>query len=187
MRVGMTFALIVLSAALATQAAGQASGPRGQRSCETPALTPQETSRLVFLREEEKLAHDVYQFLGAQWDLRIFRNTALSEATHFQHVGLLQSRYGVADPAAGRAAGEYVDLRFANLYFELTAKGSASLKDALEVGILIENGDIALLEAGLIETAQPDIKRVYTNLLNGSSNHLDAFETVLEILLASTK
>lgn len=67
------------------------------------------------------------------------------------------------------------------------AKGAASLKDALEVGVLIENGDIAVLEAGLIETAQPDIKRVYTNLLNGSSNHLDGFESVLEILLASTK
>jgi len=187
MRVGMTFAFIVLSAALGSQAAGQGSGPRGQGSCETPALTSQEKSRLVFLREEEKLAHDVYQFLDGQWNLRIFRNIALSEVTHFQHVGLLLSRYGVADPAAGRAAGEYTDLRFGNLYLELTAKGSGSLKDALEVGILIENGDIALLEAGLIETAQPDIKRVYTNLLNGSSNHLDAFETVLEILQASVR
>ena len=187
MRVGMTFALIVLSLALATQAAGQGSGRRVQGSCETPALTPQETSRLVFLREEEKLAHDVYQFLDAQWNLRIFRNTALSEVTHFQHIGFLLSRYLVADPAAGKAAGEYTDLRFTNLYLELTAKGAASLKDALEVGVLIENSDIALLESGLVETKQPDIKRIYTNLLNGSSNHLDAFETVLEIWLASMR
>jgi hypothetical protein len=187
MRVGMIFAFIVLSMVLANRAAGQGYGSRGRGLCETPALTSQEKNQLVFLREEEKLAHDVYLFLDVQWNLRIFRNIALSEATHFQHVGLLLSRYGVADPAAGRAAGEYADIRFANLYFEFTTKGSASLKDALEVGTLIEKGDIAVVEAGLIETAQPDIKRVYTNLLNGSSNHLDAFETVLEILLASAR
>jgi hypothetical protein len=55
----MTFALLVLSGALATQAAEQSSVPRGQRACETPAFTPLEASRLVFLREDAKLAHDV--------------------------------------------------------------------------------------------------------------------------------
>jgi hypothetical protein len=73
----------------------------------------------------------------------------------------------------------------AALYFDLTTKVALSLKDALEVGVLIEKTDIQDLEAGLAEAKQPDIKRVYANLMNASYNHLESFEANLELLAAA--
>ena len=145
-------------------------------------LSTEETTRLVFMREEEKLARDVYRFLAAKWNLRLFANIARSEEAHFQQVGRLISRTELADPAAGKADGEFTDLKLTALYAELIGKGSLSVKDALEVGVLIEQTDIADLETGLTEAKAADLKRVYSNLLNASYNHLDSFETALELL-----
>ena len=73
------------------------------------------------------------------------------------------------------------------LFQQLIAKGNVSAQDALEVGVMIEKVDIQDLVDGLLETKQADIKRVYTNLLNASIQHLDSFETTLEPLLLSAK
>jgi len=43
------------------------------------------------------------------------------------------------------------------------------------VGILIEETDIEDLENLLDQTAKNDIGQVYTNLLDGSNSHLEAF------------
>lgn len=143
-------------------------------------LTADEEKTLVFMREEEKLARDVYQVLAAKWNLRIFSNIAKSEQRHFDSIGVLLERYGVKDPAASAPAGVYSDTRLTALYAELVAKGSLSLKDALEVGVLIEKTDIADLESALKTTSKLDIKNVYANLLAGSISHQEAFESVLE-------
>jgi len=148
----------------------------------TLVLTAQEASTLTWMREEEKMARDVYDFLAAKWNLRLFTNISFAESRHFAQVGTLLTRYRIADPAVGRAAGEYWDSRITALYTELTTKGAASVKDAVEVGILIENHDIADLQGALAETTRIDVKRVYTNLMNASFNHLDTFEGALEIL-----
>ena len=65
------------------------------------------------------------------------------------------------------------------LYDELVAQGSASLKDAIEVGIAIEKLDISDLKTLRARTSRVAIKRVYTNLINGSNNHLAAFNRAL--------
>jgi hypothetical protein len=151
-----------------------------------PNLSPAETSRLLFMREEEKLAHDVYIFADEKWNLRVFRNIAQSETMHFNQIGVLLARYSIVDPSASKLAGEFVDPKLSNLYLDLTAKCALSLKDALEAGVIIEKVDIDDLEAGLAETKQTDIKRVYTNLMNASYSHLDAFEESLELLACIT-
>lgn len=150
-----------------------------------PIATAEEAERLTFMREEEKLARDVYHFLYTKWNLRIFDNISRSEQTHFDQIGILLARYNLPDPAAGRAPGEFTNPRFASLYAELTLKGSLSVADALEVGVLIEKTDIDDLETSLTVTRRLDMRRVFRNLLNASDNHLDAFETVLEAVKAT--
>jgi len=143
--------------------------------------TPAEAQSLAFMREEEKLARDVYQKLFEKWNLTTFRNIAASEDRHFNSIGNLLTRYSVADPARDTQPGIFVDPALTALYSELMAKGELSLKDAVEVGILIEQTDIKDLKTALTATTKVDIQRVYTNLLNGSFQHLEAFETALEI------
>jgi len=168
------FASTLMGVSLATQAHSQGRP--------VPSLNSTETDRLLFMREEEKMAHDVYVFADEKWNLRIFRNIAQSEATHFNQVGSLLTRYGIADPSSAKLPGEFVNPQLTTLYLDLTAKSALSLKDALEAGVIIEKVDIQDLEDGLVETKQTDIKRVYTNLMNASYNHLDAFEETLELL-----
>lgn len=136
-------------------------------------LTEAEQSGLVWMREEEKLAHDVYQVLGDLWGVRTFANITSSESIHMGAVKTLLDRYGIADPAAGRAVGEFTDPAMQALYDELVAQGRRSLMDALEVGAAIEELDIADLQARA--TATPDIAAVYADLEKGSRNHLRAF------------
>ena len=59
------------------------------------------------------------------------------------------------------------------------AKGGLSLIDALEVGVIIEVTDIEDIENYLKLTDNKDIIQVFTNLLNGSENHLAAFNSHL--------
>jgi hypothetical protein len=146
------------------------------------SATAEEAKSLAFMREEEKLARDVYQQLYAKWKYRVFANIVQSEQRHFEAVGVLIARYGVTDPAAHTAAGVFADPALSALYNELVAKGSLSLKDALEVGALIEKKDIEDLETALKATDKADIKTVYANLLAGSLNHQEAFDNVLELL-----
>ena len=131
---------------------------------------------LTFMRQEEQLARDVYTALASKYSQAApFVNIATSEQRHFDTLGLLLARYGIADPAAGHGAGSYADTELQALYTKLLATGSESLAKAYEVGITIETKDIADLKAAIAETTQTDAKAVFGNLLNGSENHLAAF------------
>ena len=46
------------------------------------SLTESEIQDLVFIREEEKLARDVYDALRLRWGSRVFSNIESSEQTH---------------------------------------------------------------------------------------------------------
>jgi hypothetical protein len=143
--------------------------------------TEAEVKWIVFMREEEKLARDVYRALYERWKLPVFDRIAQGEAQHFTAIGTLIARYNIADPAATDVPGEYKDPRFTALYAELTAKGALSVKDALEVGVRIETIDIADLEAAVQNTDKYDLKRMFNNLTTASFSHLDAFESYLEV------
>jgi hypothetical protein len=165
-----------------TPAMAQYPGPRPGSGVTTAVqpVTAEETKSLQFMREEEKLARDVYQALFDKWNLVVFQNIAASESVHFEVIGKLLARYGVADPALA-GTGVYTDPSLNVLYNQLLAKGMQSAQDALQVGILIEKQDIGDLENALKATTKFDIKRVFNNLMNGSYNHLDAFETVCTV------
>lgn len=149
-------------------------------------LTEDEITTILYMREEEKLAHDVYVMMSAQWGYPIFANIANAEQTHTEAVLQLMVRYGLEDAAANNPVGVFENADLQNLYDQLVAQGSQSLEDALLVGGLIEETDILDLQSGVALTDKPDIQFVFQNLLNGSSNHLRAFATRYEQLTGET-
>jgi hypothetical protein len=143
------------------------------------ALTDDEKYWLTYMREEEKLARDVYLSLGSTWNIPIFSNIAQSEQVHMDSVKTLLDRYGLSDPAAGKAQGEFTDPVLQKLHDDLIAQGSLSGAEALRVGVFIEETDISDLNKAIAATTHNDIRTVYNNLLQGSMNHLSAFESIL--------
>ena len=160
-------------------------GPVRNQALTVPAtapgdLTADEIDGLTFMREEEKVARDVYLTLGDLWGAQVFSNIAGSEQTHMDAIGTLLDRYAIADPAAGNAIGEFTNPDLQALYDDLVALGSQSLADALTVGVVIEETDIADLMDELSAVEHADIQRVYDNLENGSTNHLRAYVSNLQ-------
>jgi len=145
----------------------------------TAGLTEQEVDGLLFMIEEEKLAHDVYVTLGAQWDMPVFNNISNSESTHVDAVKTLLDRYELTNPTTGNDVGVFVDAQLQELYTTLVEQGSQSLADALIVGATIEDLDIVDLQTRIAQTERSDIQLVYENLMKGSRNHLRAFTSTL--------
>ena len=143
------------------------------------ALTAQEASAILFMKQEEKLARDVYKTLHAQWGAAIFANIAASEQNHMNAVDGLISRYRLKDPTPA-AVGAFSYKELQSLYTTLVEKGGLSLTDALEVGVLVEETDIEDLRAALLTARDRPIRTVFGNLLNGSLNHLAAFHSWLK-------
>jgi len=114
--------------------------------------------------------------LAARWNVPIFRTSARSEQAHLNAVGVLLDRYGIADPAAGRAAGSFANAALQQLYDRLVKQGSASLAAAAAAGVEIEKTDIADLGARLADASNADVRLVLARLARASQNHLRAFE-----------
>lgn len=146
----------------------------------TTDLSEVEVEGLSYMREEEKLARDVYLMLYEQWGIRIFQNIAGAEETHMSAVADLLERYGLPDPAADTVVGVFANPELQALYDQLMEDGSQSLADALRVGALVEEVDIIDLETYIAQTDNEDVLLVYQNLLKGSYNHLRAFTSTLE-------
>jgi len=141
-----------------------------------------DAAEVSFMREEERMARDIYVQLGEKWNLTVFRNIAASEQKHFEALGRVLENKNLPDPSAGKQAGVYADPKLNTLFNELIAKGMKSVQDALEVGVAVETADIADLEQAIAATTRTDLKRIYTNLMNASYNHLDAFQNNIELV-----
>lgn len=137
-------------------------------------LIKSEKEGLQLMREEEKLAHDVYTVLYEKWKLPIFSNISKSESRHFDAVGYLLETYEIEDPAFSEP-GKFANDELSELYESLVTKGRESLLAALEVGALIEEVDIKDLNNLLAMNPDSTISMVYENLLRGSGNHIRAF------------
>ena len=149
-------------------------------------LTAAESEALLYMREEEKLAHDVYVTLYEKWQLSVFQNISESEQTHADAVKTLIERYGLTDPAAGAAVGTFTNATLQSLYDQLVAQGSLSLADAIKVGAAIEEIDILDLEERMTQTDKADIILVYESLMKGSRNHLRSFTSTLQTQTGET-
>lgn len=187
----LTLGLAFTSFAAVTPTSAAGNGPNGNNNTTTrpsvrpvvpapsPVLSAEESDGLKFMREEEKLARDVYLNMADLWGAQVFSNIAASEQKHMDAIGTLLTRYKITDPTAGKGIGEFSNAELQALYDDLMAMGSQSLTDALQVGALIEETDIEDLVDELAAVKHSDIKQVYTQLERGSENHLRAFTSNL--------
>ena len=143
-------------------------------------LSQDEKDSLIYMREEEKLARDVYQTLGQTYNLQIFKNIANSEQKHMDSIEVLLDKYNLADPITNNGVGEFTNSNLASLYSQLVEKGLKIQVEALKVGATIEDLDIKDLTQDLAKTNKQDITQVYTSLRAGSYNHLRAFTNNLK-------
>jgi hypothetical protein len=139
------------------------------------ALSTDETNSLLVMREEEKLAYDVYTTLYKKWGLAVFNNISSSEITHTTAVLTLMNRFNIADPVGNNAVGIFENSTLQALYNQLVAQGSISITEAVKVGATIEDLDIFDLHEWQKKVDNQDINFVYDNLTKGSRNHLRSF------------
>ena len=135
---------------------------------------------LVQLREEEKLARDVYLTLYFEWQLAIFQNISNSEQNHMDQVGALLDNFGIPDPIVDGTVGVFQDEHIAHLYEALVAQGMQSEVHALLVGATIEDLDIFDIREMRSHTNNQAVLVTYDQLECGSNNHLNAFVKQLE-------
>lgn len=141
-------------------------------------LTLEQIDDLLFMYQEEKVARDVYTKLYELWGQNVFKNIIISEESHIEGVKGLLLTYNIPVPISDTNIGEFPLVELQELYDTLLAKGKLSAQDALEVGVIVEEKDIAdLLEK--TKDVPADVLKVYGNLLNGSYNHLNAFNRSL--------
>lgn len=141
----------------------------------TTTLTAEEVKDLLYMREEEKLARDVYITLYNMYKIPIFNNISKSEERHMSAVKTLLDKYQLEDPVTDDSVGKFSNPKFTELYNTLVERGKKSVVEALTVGAFIEDLDIKDLQDAISRTNKSDIKIVYENLMNGSKNHIRSF------------
>ncbi len=170
------------------------------------ALDFNEETHLVFMREEEKLARDVYVSMGLRYpDSVVFGQVDDSEQRHTDAVKQALAGYGVKDPNTNDNTGVYTGSEYGGYFTEkyayLVDRGSVSELDALYVGAFIEeldmldirrcpaviveqnNGVDSAEQCGRDYTDQPDIINLYDSLLKGSKSHLRGYVRAIEAII----
>ena len=175
-------ALVVtgLAAAMAPALAAKGGTDRAPqvRAAALTELSEAEIATLKWMREEEKLARDMYLTLNTYFPAKIFTNIAASEQKHFDALGKKLVLYGIDDPATDQV-GVFTDPALQALYDELLGLGMVSYVEALKVGVIIEETDLTDLEAAIDGTDSAPLARTYQHLLKGSEHHLAAFTKLL--------
>ena len=153
--------------------------PSASSSTSSNTVATKSTAELLaYLIEEEKLAHDVYTVLAQKWGANTFTNILSSEVSHQSQVAGLLPTYGVADPRSSQL-GVFTNAELQALYNKLIAQGSINVTEAYKVGIAIEEMDIADLKADMALVSDQKVLSVMQTLLDGSYNHLAAFQKKL--------
>jgi len=176
------FATTLCATSAASAAGGYGGGMNSQSSQDASTLDATETANLVYMREEEKLARDVYITFYQTWSMPVFDNIAASEETHTTQVEDMLEKYRIDDPVVDDTVGVFVDPKLASLYTTLVTQGSASSLAALYVGAAIEEIDMIDLQAAIEASDNADVRLLYENLMSGSRNHLRAYVGQIEDL-----
>jgi hypothetical protein len=134
-----------------------------------------EEESLKYYIEEEKLAYDVYLAMYEKYGTRIFSNIMKSEMNHQEKVLTLLKSRNIQDPRSG-SPGIFINQELQELYNELISLGNKSQEDAIKVGIIIEERDIADLTKEISRTKDNEVKSVLEELKKASENHLQTFK-----------
>lgn len=141
----------------------------------TGEISPEEIEGLIYMRQEEKIARDVYSVLGETWNSNVFIKIMSAEQKHMDAVKTLLTRYGIEDPITSDEVGFFDNPDFQQMFNDFIQQGQQSLTEAYLVGKTIEEQDIAALENQLLFVDNPDIVNVYSNLKSASEKHLIVF------------
>jgi hypothetical protein len=174
--VGLTL-LVIFSGCLALQATAQICPTISDLINQTPlqSVSAEEMAGLMFMREEEKMARDVYLDLFEKWGSPIFQNIARAEQQHIDSILMIMVKYNIDDPLPEDERGRFSIPELQSLYTDLRTSGLGSVQEALRVGAAVEDLDLSDLDLHLDQTDNVDIRIVYQNLAKGSRNHLRAF------------
>lgn len=145
------------------------------------SLSDADLISLLKMKEEEKLARDVYTVFNAKWGKLPFKHISKAEDTHLKAVVSLLKLYNLPDTIIAEA-GEFSDSKVQALYDQMVLKGDSSIINALSIGALIEEMDIVDIKAIISLTSNTNLLIVLENLLSGSRNHLRAFDKQLNYL-----
>ena len=140
------------------------------------ALTNKEKQALIYMYQEEKLAKDVYYVLEEMYPFNIYK----SETMHENSVANVLRHYNIPLPVRSNVVGKFNNQELQNLYNELITKGKKSIKDAIEVGIMVEVTDIEDLDKYLKYASSPDVIALFKFLRAGSYNHYNVFNRALK-------
>ncbi len=144
-------------------------------------LSDEDAEKIFWIREEEKLARDVYIGLYEIWGIRTFDNISRSEQVHMDAIrDEIIIPNGLEDPVKSEKPGVFTNPEIKKLYDELMLKGSSSVQNAIEVGLLIEDMDIFDLKRTIEMVEDETIKVVLQHLQEGSENHMRAFNKQAE-------
>jgi len=141
-------------------------------------ITAEQTDWLKFMREEEKVAMDLYLAFGQSYTARVFQNIPRAEENHMNAVLAVMDTYGIEDPGSTES-GIFTNPDLQALYNTLLDQGKVSLVEALKVGALVEETDIIDLAGVYDLNPGDDLKTLAEALLLGSRNHLRAFNRIL--------
>lgn len=139
------------------------------------SLSVEELNSLAFLREEEKLAMDVYITLYNKWGVKIFDNISKSENSHMSLVLSLLTKYDLPDPVGSNTVGIFKNTNLQALYNQLVLEGNKSPLNAYIVGATIEDLDLFDIKMALLKIDNQDIRYVFDILAKGSRNHMRSF------------
>ncbi|MBM4060174.1 MAG: DUF2202 domain-containing protein, partial [Planctomycetes bacterium] len=116
---------------------------------------------LEHMREEEKLARDVYRVLYQHWNLPVLGNIASSEQSHMDLVAFALQRYQIPDPVVSNQVGAFTNPLFTSLFQLATSVGQLSPVHAMMVGAIIEDLDLDDLDYALVHTDNRDIDTIW--------------------------
>jgi len=146
---------------------------------ETEELTQNEIDDLSFLREEEKLARDVYIYSYNKYQIEVFNSISNSEQMHMNSVLNLMNIYGIPDSASTEIV-VFNNQDLQEIYDNLIIQSDISSLEALTVGAIIEDLDINDIDHFINNTTKEDILTVYDKLTCGSKNHIRSYTNQLE-------
>jgi hypothetical protein len=140
-------------------------------------ISENEKAGLLLMREEEKMARDVYQALNEKWNQVPFTHISESESYHMAQVKQLLDKFKLSDPVTRNAdaRGVFDNMSLKKLHDELVSSGNISLEAAFRAGAKVEEVDIRDLKNELAKATDPDIKSTYSYLIRASEHHLQAF------------
>ncbi len=149
-----------------------------QEAQTTTAAGPSTEDLLLYLIEEEKLAHDVYTVMYQKYSASVFGNILQSEATHQGKVLVLLQARNIADPRSPEV-GVFKNQDLQALYNQLIEQGNINATEAYKAGVAIEEKDIADIGNQLATATDQDVIAALEFLRSGSENHLRAFNKQL--------